>query len=211
MKKSILLLPLTFLVFIFMILIHGKTNMSNSEFYKNHKQISFLINKYSAEYDHELILATKEIEQKLYGKWQVGNTLGYSLKYDITGGALDNGKLDLSKNKFSITMRSPVMKISDGKLRTTGEFEDHITDYGSPVFAYYQETLNQMKQDDFLNDYSGIEGLNPDTVGTVIIAMGLSSDSTDNYSYITTGFIIINDYIIAVRQSSFYQLQKIEQ
>lgn len=43
-------------------------------------------------------------------------------------------------------MRSPVMKISDGKLRTTGKFEDHI-----------------------------------------------------------------NDYIIAVRQSSFYQLQKIEQ
>ncbi len=65
-----------------------------------------------------------------------------------------------------------------------------------------------MKQDDLLDDYSGIDGLDPATVGMVIIAMGLPSDYPDKYDFITTKFIIVSDYVIAVCQSSFYRLQK---
>lgn len=92
MKKLVLFIPLAVLIFIAVILIDGKTSISNSEAYENNKQISALINEYSAEYEYEyeFKLATKEIEQILYGKWQVGDIgdpdVGYSLKYDITGG-----------------------------------------------------------------------------------------------------------------------------
>lgn len=176
----------------------NKAGNGNIKDYEQNEQVSAIINEFSKEYSHEFKLATKEIERSLYGKWQVGNTIGYSLKYDITGGSLDHTVIKISKDQLRI-------QYSNKTFSTPFTHQ-----YDHPVFAYYQETLTQMKQDDFLDDYSGIEGLAPDTVGTVVIAMGLSPDSPDNYSYITTGFIIINDYIIAVRQSSFYQLQKIE-
>ncbi|WP_312500799.1 hypothetical protein [Lacrimispora sp.] len=199
MKKSAIFIYLAVLILAVVIFTWNKVGNSNSEDYKQNEQVSAIINEFSKEYGHEFILATKEIERSLYGKWQVGNTIGYSLRYDITGGSLDYAVIEISKDQLRI-------QYSDKT------FSDPFTrQHDNPIFAYYQETLNQMKQDDFLDDYSGIEGLDPDTVGTVVIAMGLSSDSPDNYSYITTGFIIINDYIIAVRQSSFYQLQKIEQ
>jgi hypothetical protein len=199
MKKSTIFIYLAVLILAVVIFTWNKVGNSNSEDYKQNEQVSAIINEFSKEYGHEFILATKEIERSLYGKWQVGNTIGYSLRYDITGGSLDYAVIEISKDQLRI-------QYSDKT------FSDPFTrQHDNPIFAYYQETLNQMKQDDFLDDYSGIEGLDPDTVGTVVIAMGLSSDSPDNYSYITTGFIIINDYIIAVRQSSFYQLQKIEQ
>jgi len=193
-----------------MFFINGKTSTSNSASYENNEQIATLINKYSEEYNHEFKLVTKEIEQRLYGKWQIGGTLGYSLKYNVTGGALDNGKLDLSKDLYSITTPSPVLKNVDGKMLTTGDFEDHTIVFRAPIFAYYQETLEQMKRDDFLDEYSGIEDIDPDTVATIIIAMGLPSDSSDKYEFITTKFIIINDHIIAVRQATFYKLQRID-
>jgi hypothetical protein len=83
----VLFIPHAVLIFIAAILIDGKTSISNSEAYENNKQISALINEYSAEYECEFQLATKEIEQILYGKWQVGDIgdpdVGYSLKYDI--------------------------------------------------------------------------------------------------------------------------------
>ena len=148
----------------------------------------------------------KEIEKKLFGKWKVEETLGYSLKYDVTGGALDDGKLDLSKDTLIIYRLHSVL---DEKLLTTGEFEYISTTYKNPVFAYYQETMGQMKQDDFLDNYTGIDGIKPNTVGTVIIAMGIPSDSLDSYEIVLTKFIIIEDYVIAVNQSSFYELNQI--
>lgn len=94
-------------------------------------------------------------------------------------------------------------------MLTTGELEYISTIYKNPVFAYYQETMEQMKQDDFLDNYSGIEGIKSNSIGTVIIAMGIPSDSSDIYEIVLTKFIIIEDYVIAVDQSSFYQLSQI--
>ncbi len=47
-------------------------------------------------------MVTKEIEHSLYGMWQVGNTIGYSLKYNITGGALDYAVIEISKDHLFI-------------------------------------------------------------------------------------------------------------
>ncbi|SET95492.1 hypothetical protein [Lacrimispora sphenoides] len=57
-------------------------------------------------------MVTKEIEHSLYGMWQVGNTIGYSLKYNITGGALDYAVIEISKDHLFIhysekTFRDP--------------------------------------------------------------------------------------------------------
>ncbi|MDF2804424.1 MAG: hypothetical protein K0S61_4329 [Anaerocolumna sp.] len=194
MKKLVLLIPLVVLIFISVILIDGKTNISNSEAYWDNKQISALIKEYSAEYDHEFKLTTKKIEQILYGKWQVGDTVGYSLKYDITGGALDNGTIELSKTHF---------------IKST--LSGSMYEYKNPIFVYYNETLEQMAKDDMLGNYSGIEGIKPDTMGTVVVAMAISPDSTNKYDFIPTKFIIINNYVIAIDMYSFYQLQRIEQ
>ncbi len=194
LKKLVLFIPLVVLIFISVIRIDGKSNISNSEAYKDNKQISALINGYSAEYDHKFKFATKEIEQILYGKWQVRDTVGYSLKYDITGGALDNGTIELSKINFIKSTQS-----------------DSIYAYKNPVFAYYNETLEQMEKDELLGNYSGIKGIKPDTMGTVVVAMAISPDSTKEYDFISTKFIIINNYVIAVDMYSFYQLQRIKQ
>ena len=176
----------------------NNTSNSNSEDHKQNEQVSAIINEFSENYGHEFKLVTKEIEHSLYGMWQVGNTIGYSLKYNITGGALDYAVIEISKDHLFIHYSEKT-------------FRDPFSDqHDNPVFAYYQETLNQMKQDDLLDDYSGIDGLDPDTVGTVIIAMGLPSDFPDKYDFITTKFIIVSDYVIAVSQSSFYRLQKIK-
>jgi hypothetical protein len=81
MKKVALFIPITVLIFISVIYILGKIDISNSEAYEDNKQIYALINEYSAKYDHEFKFVTKKIEHKLYGKWQIGDTVGYSLKY----------------------------------------------------------------------------------------------------------------------------------
>ncbi|WP_162862518.1 hypothetical protein [Acetivibrio cellulolyticus] len=193
MKKLVLFIPLVVLIFISVILINGKTNISNSEAYEDNKQISALINGYSTEYNHEYKFATKKIEQILYGKWQVGDTVGYSLKYDITGGALDNGTIELSKTHF---------------IKST--LSGSMYEYKKPVFVYYNETVEQMAKDDILGNFSGIEGIKPDTMGTVVVVMAISPHSINEYDFISTKFIIINNYVIAVDMYSFYQLQKCE-
>lgn len=202
MKKLVLFISLAVMIFIAVILFNGKTSISNSEAYEGNKQISALINEYSSEYDHEFKLATKEIEQILYGKWQVGDIgdpdVGYSLEYDITGGALDNATIEISKGQFNIYYSDLTFK------------DAFSTQYKKPVFAYYNETLEQMAKDNMLGNYSGIEGIKPDTMGTVVVAMAISPH-TNEYDFITTDFIIINDYVIAVDMNSFYQLERIEQ
>ena len=206
MKKKLVFMALMLALFISILVFSGKARASNSELYENDKQIITLLEDYEKEYNHTFKLATKEIEKKLFGKWKVEETLGYSLKYDVTGGALDDGKLDLSKDTLIIYRLHSVL---DEKLLTTGEFEYISTTYKNHVFAYYQETMGQMKQDDFLDNYTGIDGIKPNTVGTVIIAMGIPSDSLDSYEIVLTKFIIIEDYVIAVNQSSFYELNQI--
>lgn len=67
-----------------------------------------------------------------------------------------------------------------------------------------------MKVDNYLDEYSGMAELDPDTVGTIISVIGVPTDSPEKYEAITTKFIIINDNIIAVQQSTFYKLIKIE-
>lgn len=47
-------------------------------------------------------------------------------------------------------------------------------------------------------------------MGTVVVAMAISPDSTNEYDFIPTKFIIINNYVIAIDMYSFYQLQRIE-
>ena len=206
MKKKLVFMALMLALFISILVFSGKARASNSELYENDKQIITLLEDYEKEYNHTFKLATKEIEKKLFGKWKVEETLGYSLKYDVTGGVLDDGKLDLSKDTLIIYRLHSVL---DEKLLTTGEFEYISTTYKNPVFAYYQETMGQMKQDDFLDNYTVIDGIKPNTVGTVIIAMGIPSDSLDSYEIVLTKFIIIEDYVIAVNQSSFYELNQI--
>ncbi|MDL2302210.1 hypothetical protein LJC58_07640 [Lachnospiraceae bacterium OttesenSCG-928-D06] len=209
MKKIIIITSLAMLFLINIILINGRASTSISEAYENNEQITTLIDKYSEEYNHQFKLATKELEQRIYGNWKIGETLGYSLKENITGGALYSGKLELSKDIYSITTLSPVLYNKDGKTLTTNEFEDYTIVFQKPAFMYYQETIDQMKQDDFLENYSGIEDIDPNTVGTVIIAIGLPSDSSGDYELVTTKFIIIDNHVIVVRQSTFYQLEKI--
>lgn len=67
-----------------------------------------------------------------------------------------------------------------------------------------------MKVDDYLDGYSGMDELEPDTVGIIISVIGVPTDSPKKYEAITTKIIIINDNIIAVQQSTFYKLIKIE-
>ena len=95
MKKKLVFMALMLALFISILVFSGKARASNSELYENDKQIITLLEDYEKEYNHTFKLATKEIEKKLFGKWKVEETLGYSLKYDVTGGALDDGKLHL--------------------------------------------------------------------------------------------------------------------
>lgn len=203
MKKPIIALVITFLISIGFI--YGITG--NSGFYKHHKQIMTLLEQSSKEYDHEFIIATKEIKQRLYGKWNAVDGPGYSMKYDVTGGAFDDGKLDISKKNFCIFTIGPILKNVNGQTVVTGH-EYYATAYKDPVFAYYQETMEQMRQDAFLDYYTGIDDVSLDVVGTIVMAMGIPPDSPDKYEFIAPIFIIIDDYVIAVNQSTFYKLEK---
>jgi hypothetical protein len=68
-----------------------------------------------------------------------------------------------------------------------------------------------MAKDKLLGNYSGIEGIDPETMGTVVVGRGILSHYTDEYGFISTKFILINDYVIAVDMYSFFQLQRYEQ
>jgi hypothetical protein len=208
-KKIILFIPFTLLFILAIIFTNEKNNISNSQGYKDNKEINALLSEYSVENGHEFQFTTKKIEKTLYGKWQVkdDSEVGRSLKYDITGDALYKGKLELSKELFSRTTPTAVW---DSEMKTTGEYEDYTVSYKNPVFVYYNETLGEMAQDDFLDNYSGIEGLSSETMGTVIVALGMSTKSMNKYEIINMKFILVNDYVIAVNMSTFYQLQRIE-
>ena len=157
-------------------------------------EIDAILSKYDIQLPAELAVITKETENKFYGKWIVlDDSLGYSLKYDITGGQLFGGFLYISKEKIEEIM--------------TVMHEPYIKSYLSPIFMYYSETLNEMSTDELLN-YSGIEELDSETVGIIILGFALSDYSPDNYDLIPTKFILIDDYAIAVRDHSFYKLEK---
>lgn len=174
--------------------------LSNSvgEYLKQNVQVTAIITELCDSYGHEFKLTTNEIENILYGKWLVEDTIGYSLKYDITGGSLDYAEIEISKDQLCIKFSEKTFSDPFSKV------------YSNIVFVYYQETLNNMKQDDYLDDYSGIEDLDPDTMGTIVSVIGAPIGSSNKYEAITTKFIIINDNIVAVRQSTFYNLLKID-
>lgn len=182
---------------------------SNEEISDEELTAATLLNEYSAKYGHKFKPATEEIKQKLYGTWEVGDGLGYSLKYDITGGALDEGKLQVSKDRFDITTIGPILKSENEKTFVLGH-RYSTKSYQEPIFAYYEETLATMKRDVFLDCYSGIEGLDPQTLGQVVIAIAKDSSFADEYMHIEPSFLIIDDYVIAVNQSSFYELERMK-
>ncbi len=69
-----------------------------------------------------------------------------------------------------------------------------------------------MAGDDFLDNYSGIKGTNPDTIGTVVALLELfdvPAKSIHEYRISGLKFLLIDDYVIAVNMSTFYQLQRI--
>ncbi len=71
-----------------------------------------------------------------------------------------------------------------------------------------------MAEDDFLDNYSGIKGINPDTIGTVVVLLELfdvPEKSIHEYRVSGLKFLLIDDYVIAVNMSTFYQLQRIGQ
>ena len=109
----------------------------------------------------------------------VGETIGYSLKYDITGGALYYSVIEISEDQLSIQYSYKTFKDS---------FSDK---YDTPIFIFYQETLDKMIQDDFLDNYSGIKDLDLDTIGTIVTVIGKSTNFHDKYEAIPTKFIII--------------------
>lgn len=82
MKK--ITIPIVLLIFV--AVIFKWNNVSNCRI-KNHEN-----------YGHEFKLITKKIERSLYGKWLVEETIGYSLKYDITGGALYYSVIEISED-----------------------------------------------------------------------------------------------------------------
>lgn len=192
MKK--ITIPIVLLIFVAVIFKWNNVSNSRINYHKENDQISIIIDNYSENYGHEFKLITKKIERSLYGKWLVGETIGYSLKYDITGGALYYSVIEISEDQLSIQYSYKTFKDS---------FSDK---YDTPIFIYYQETLDKMKQDDFLDNYSGIKDLDLDTIGTIVTVIGKSTNFHDKYEAIPTKFIIINDHIIAVRQSTFYEL-----
>jgi|GEM_PF-2129887 len=202
MKNIILLISFIIIISTSVVIISEKTGESNSEIYKENEEVTALMRELHAEYGHDFQFATKKIEKQLYGKWQVtDNDLGYSLKYDVTGDGLREEILELSKELVS-------------RSDPGDDYGDYIFTYESPVLVYYNETLGEMAEDDFLDNYSGIKGINPDTIGTVVVLLELfdvPEKSIHEYRVSGLKFLLIDDYVIAVNMSTFYQLQRIGQ
>ena len=185
---------LTFLFFIVMILVISCNDCSK---YRNNEQIEYILKLHEEEYKRKFIIATDETKSILQGKWFVGNTIGYSQEYIITGGALDNARINISEKLITIEYESSLVPI--------------IREYKEPVYAYYNESIEQMANDKMLGNYSGVSSLDPKTIGTVVIVMSIwnESENPDQYELCPLSFIIVKNYVIAIYQHSFFQLTKI--
>lgn len=155
-------------------------------------EIVSILSKYNISGSNEITYLPSDMLKQLYGKWKVGNSIGYSLKYDITGGQLDDGEIYISAKNYE---------------EVRNAYKDPLyKNYLFPVFISYNATLDEMAKDEMLN-YSGIEGVDPKTIGTVVLSFGLSDKNT--YDLIPTKFLLINEYVIAVHSHSFYQLDRV--
>ena len=139
--------------------------------------------------DKELMPISREMRERLYGHWKVLDGLGYSLKYKITNGRLCDGTIYISQSEYR---------------------EENILiprQYYNPIFLYYTETMEEMKEDELFN-YSGIEGMDADEECVVIFAFGQEVVGGD-YEYLRMEFLLIDEYVVSVHLDSFHGLENI--
>ena len=140
--------------------------------------------------DKELRPISREMREKLYGYWKVLDGIGYSLKYDITGGQLDGAMINISQSEYK-------------EERVLSQRQ-----YRVPAFLYYTETMEEMKEDELFN-FSGIEGVDADEECIIILPFGQETVEGD-YEYLRIAFLLIDEYVIAVDHDSFFELERIQ-
>ncbi len=87
---------------------------------------------------------------------------------------------------------------------------EYIDLYERPKYMYYTETLDELATDENFY-FSGIEGVSGDTEATIIIVFAYENPRQDlKRMSMATKFILVDDYVIGVRQDSFYELRKID-
>lgn len=127
MKKVTISIALLILVSV--IFMWNNVNNSIGKKLSQNTQVTAIIAELNESYGHEFKLLTNEIKHTLYGKWLAEDTIGYSLKSDITGGSLDGAEIKISEDQFCIQYSE----------KTFNDLFCRV--YKNSVFVYYQETL----------------------------------------------------------------------
>ena len=155
----------------------------------NHNERTILVTSdLEAQYGHTFKLASRETEKKIYGIWQADDIIGYDNTARYQGDGL----------------RGSIVVFYEDAFIYSG------TSWHKPVFAYYQELIEDMSSDPFLN-LTCLEDMTAKSIGTVIVVLNAEPNRKygSAFSDEQLKLIIIDDVLIMESQSSYFKLTKI--
>ena len=163
--------------------------ISNSEKYFN-KDVGAIISHYEAEYHHSFTSATAEMEEELYGVWQVKECIGLMGESDSRGEGMVGDMIIFSPNAW----------ISSG-----------IPSF-NPVYVCYESCAEAVKADRFLGNIIWLCRWDADWNGKVIA--GIETEKNAKYG---SGhqqdepfkMIMTDDCLIIERGGYYFEMQKV--
>ena len=189
-KKEYILLAIVMIAIFLLGLFEMKsTQLSNSEKWNNEECWNILSN-YTSQFPCDFEVATKEIEQRIYGVWQVKEFVGYdnSTQYQWDG---YDGDIFIFDQKAWIDGGIPEYK---------------------PVYYCYTADISQLSTEAFL-DVTWTDGSYEDKEGILTIA--ICSQKNEKFGSAVDvealKFIICEDVLIMEKNGSYFKLERVGQ
>ena len=167
------------------------SNKSNSE--RNHNEhTQRILFELEAEYGHEFRLASKKIEDRMYGIWKAkGDAFGFNHTVRVQWDAFTGGVIIFHENAIIYSNRI----------------------WYKPVFAYYKTLVKDMERDPLNLRHSDDNYANSEAI--VVVAMNAEPDKfygpASSRQHMQSVFIIIDDMLIlgGIHGEAFFVLTKI--
>lgn len=173
-------------------------------------EVAILLNQHRKKYGYKFKSVPEEMKQKLYGKWEVGDSLKDYEFRDITRDVLEDGRLELSKEKCDVIKKGPIYQRNNGEKHIVG-YKDYTESYTDPVFVYYEETQRSMIANGKYDYYWWIiDELGTKTTVKVVMVIAKDSSFPYEYQYIKPVFYLIDDDVLIFNQEAFYPLERVE-
>lgn len=165
------------------------TQLSNSEKWDNEECRNILLN-HASQFPCDFEVASKEIERRIYGVWQVKEFVGYDNSTQYQWDGYEGDIFIFDKNAW---------------------IDGGVPEY-KPVYYCYTANISQLSTEDFLDvTWTGESYEDKEGILTIAVCSQKNKKFSSAVDVETLKFIICGDVLIMEKNGSYFKLERVGQ